>query len=129
VEDSAVKRVFQLLKEAFTEFQQDKALRLGAALAYYTIFSIAPLLLIAIAIVGLTFGRSQAQAQSRRAASSERRAGKISADRPARRPPLAGGGGGLKLLLGGCAGFFVGALLGLVSGFILLFKSLKKFFT
>jgi len=54
---------FQLLKEAFAEFQRDKALRLGAALAYYTIFSIAPLLLIAIAIAGLIFGRSHAQAQ------------------------------------------------------------------
>lgn len=58
-----MKPFFQLLKEAFAEFQRDKALRLGAALAYYTIFSIAPLLLIAIAIAGLIFGRSHAQAQ------------------------------------------------------------------
>jgi membrane protein len=58
-----MKRYFQLLKEAWSEFNEDKALRLGAALAYYTLFSIAPLLLIAIAIAGLVFGRSQAQAQ------------------------------------------------------------------
>jgi membrane protein len=58
-----VKRYFDLLKQAFTQFRQDKAQRLGAALAYYTIFSIAPLLLIAIAIAGMVFGKSQAQAQ------------------------------------------------------------------
>ena len=58
-----MKRYFQLLKEAWAEFNEDKTLRLGAALAYYTLFSIAPLLLIAIAIAGLVFGRSQAQAQ------------------------------------------------------------------
>src|SRR5207244_9407884 len=58
-----MKRYFQLFKRTWTEFSEDKAPRLGAALAYYTIFSIAPLLLIAIAIAGLIFGRSHAQAQ------------------------------------------------------------------
>jgi membrane protein len=58
-----VKRYLDLLKQAFTEFQQDKAQRLGAALAYYTIFSIAPLLLIGIAIAGIVFGKSEAQAE------------------------------------------------------------------
>src|SRR5438477_2927505 len=58
-----MKRYFDLLKQAFGEFQKDKAQRLGAALAYYTIFSIAPLLLIAIAIAGIVFEKSQAQAQ------------------------------------------------------------------
>jgi len=56
-----VKRYFSLFKEAWTEFSNDKAQRLAAALAYYTLFSIAPLLLIAIGIAGLIFGRSQAQ--------------------------------------------------------------------
>src|SRR5206468_12297986 len=59
----SVKRYFLLLKEAWIEFTNDKAQRLAAALAYYTLFSIAPLLLIAIAIAGLVFGRSQAQGQ------------------------------------------------------------------
>jgi len=58
-----VKRYFLLLKEAWIEFTNDKAQRLAAALAYYTLFSIAPLLLIAIAIAGLVFGRSQAQVE------------------------------------------------------------------
>ncbi|HEV2721062.1 MAG TPA: YihY/virulence factor BrkB family protein [Thermoanaerobaculia bacterium] len=58
-----MKRTVALFKQAFTEFGDDKAQRLGAALAYYTIFSLAPLLLIAIAIAGLIFGREAAQGQ------------------------------------------------------------------
>src|SRR5437899_9562848 len=58
-----MKRYFELFKETWTEFNNDKGQRLGAALAYYTIFSIAPLLLIAIAIAGMIFGKSHAQAQ------------------------------------------------------------------
>jgi membrane protein len=58
-----VKRYWTLFKAAWIEFNKDKASRLAAALAYYTLFSIAPLLLIAIAIAGLVFGRSQAQQQ------------------------------------------------------------------
>jgi membrane protein len=55
------KAIVTLLKETYTEWSNDKALRLGAALAYYTIFSIAPLLIIFIAIAGLAFGREAAQ--------------------------------------------------------------------
>jgi membrane protein len=58
-----MKRYFNLFKQTFSEFGEDKAQRLGAALAYYTIFSLAPLLLIAIAIAGLVFGRDAAQGQ------------------------------------------------------------------
>jgi len=58
-----MKRYFNLFKQAFSEFGEDKAQRLGAALAYYTIFSLAPLLLIAIAIAGLVFGREAAQGE------------------------------------------------------------------
>src|SRR5918912_1322980 len=58
-----MKRYFNLFKQAFTEFGEDKAQRLGAALAYYTIFSLAPLLLIAISIAGMVFGREAAQGQ------------------------------------------------------------------
>ncbi|MEO8378113.1 MAG: YihY/virulence factor BrkB family protein [Acidobacteriota bacterium] len=52
-----------LFKQTFTEFNQDKVPRLGAALAYYTIFSIGPLLLIAVAMAGIFFGREAAQGQ------------------------------------------------------------------
>jgi hypothetical protein len=50
-----------LLTEAWKEWNDDNAPRLGAALAYYTILSIAPLLVIVIAIAGLVFGREAAQ--------------------------------------------------------------------
>ena len=36
--------LWQVIKETFSEFSQDNCMRMGAALAYYTIFSIAPLL-------------------------------------------------------------------------------------
>ncbi|HEY6843592.1 MAG TPA: YihY/virulence factor BrkB family protein [Thermoanaerobaculia bacterium] len=58
-----MKRYLTLFKNTWTEFSEDKAQRLAASLAYYTLFSIAPLLLICIAIAGLVFGKSQAQAQ------------------------------------------------------------------
>jgi membrane protein len=50
-----------MLKEAFTDWKDDQAPRLGAALAYYTIFSLAPLILIAVAIAGLVFGKDAAE--------------------------------------------------------------------
>jgi membrane protein len=50
-----------LLKESFSEWKKDKASRLAAALAYYTAFSIAPLLLLAITIAGLALGEEAAQ--------------------------------------------------------------------
>lgn len=53
--------IFSLLKEAFQEWQKDKAPLLAAALAYYTVFSITPLLVIAIAIAGAVFGQEAAR--------------------------------------------------------------------
>jgi membrane protein len=58
-----MQRYFQLFKEAWGEFGNDKGQRLGAALAYYTLFAITPVLLIAITIAGLIFGHTQAQSQ------------------------------------------------------------------
>jgi len=51
------KNGFSLVKEAFQGWMEDGSLELGAALSYYTAFSLAPLLVIAIAIAGLVFGR------------------------------------------------------------------------
>ncbi len=45
-----------LLKQTWTDFNEDKALRLSAALAYYSGFSIAPLLVITIGIAGWVLG-------------------------------------------------------------------------
>lgn len=55
--------VWLLLKETGSDWWDDKVPRLGAALAYYTILSAAPLLVIVIAIAGLAFGRDAAQGQ------------------------------------------------------------------
>ena len=46
---------FGLFKQTFSEWLEDKAPQLGAALAYYTVFSLAPLILVLLAIVGLIF--------------------------------------------------------------------------
>src|SRR5574341_765528 len=47
--------------ETIREWQQDQAARLAAALAYYTTFSLAPLLVLVIAIAGLVGGQAAAQ--------------------------------------------------------------------
>jgi membrane protein len=52
---------WELVKETFSEWIDDKAPRLAAALAYYTLFSLAPLLIIAIGIAGMVFGEDAAQ--------------------------------------------------------------------
>jgi membrane protein len=49
--------IMQVVKQTFTSFGEDKAPRLGAALAYYTIFSLAPLLMIAVGIAGLFYSK------------------------------------------------------------------------
>jgi len=58
-----LKTMWELLKETFDEWNEDKASRLAAALAYYTVFSIAPLLIIVIAIAGSVFGEEAARGQ------------------------------------------------------------------
>lgn len=57
------KDIWGLLKETFDEWNEDKVSRLAAALAYYTVFSIAPLLIIAIAVAGSVFGEEAARGQ------------------------------------------------------------------
>ncbi|QSJ18929.1 YihY/virulence factor BrkB family protein [Nostoc sp. UHCC 0702] len=55
--------IWRLLQETFKEWNEDKASRLAAALAYYTVFSIAPLLIIVIAIAGAVFGEEAARGE------------------------------------------------------------------
>src|SRR5213078_1863632 len=57
--------VFSLLKQTFQEWLQDKAPQLGAALAYYTVFSLAPLILVLLAIVGVLFRDDPAGARDK----------------------------------------------------------------
>jgi membrane protein len=51
-----VRWLIRLFRDAVAAWWDDNALRLGASLAYYTLFAIAPVLLVAIAVAGLVFG-------------------------------------------------------------------------
>jgi membrane protein len=55
------KTLWHLAKEAASDWSHDRAPRLGAALAYYTVFSMVPLLIIIISLIGLVFGQEAAQ--------------------------------------------------------------------
>jgi membrane protein len=59
---SFVANSFSLLKQTFSEWLEDKVPQLGAALAYYTVFSLAPLVLLLLAIVGFLFHNDPAGA-------------------------------------------------------------------
>jgi membrane protein len=54
-------QLWKILKDTFTEWGKDKVPRHGAALAYYTVLSLVPLLVVIIAIIGLIFGREVGQ--------------------------------------------------------------------
>jgi len=53
--------MYQLLKDTALGFIDDEALSRGAAIAFYTVTSLAPVLLVVIAIAGLVFGQEAAQ--------------------------------------------------------------------
>lgn len=55
--------MIDLIKQTIKEWQEDKASRLAAALAYYTVFSLPPLLIIALAVAGQFYDRADAQEQ------------------------------------------------------------------
>ena len=57
----SVRHVFSLVKRAAVAWNDDDAASMGAALAYYTLFAIAPLLVAVIAVAGWIFGRDAAQ--------------------------------------------------------------------
>jgi membrane protein len=58
---NGVRVISSVLQEATKEWLNDKAARMGAALAFYSILSLAPLLLIAIALAGLFFDQAMAR--------------------------------------------------------------------
>jgi membrane protein len=55
--------LWQLSKETATEWMNHKPFRLAGSLAYFTLFSIGPLLVVALAIAGLAFGEEAARGQ------------------------------------------------------------------
>src|ERR1700712_4448504 len=58
-----VKNIFSFLKDVISNFSDDKVLKYSASLSYYTVFSIAPILIIIISIAGIFFGRDAVQHQ------------------------------------------------------------------
>lgn len=54
-------KLWEILKQTFSEWQEDRVPRLGAALAYYSLFSLAPALVIAVALAGAVYGRDAAE--------------------------------------------------------------------
>ncbi|MEO6914670.1 MAG: YihY/virulence factor BrkB family protein [Chitinophagaceae bacterium] len=58
-----MKSMFGFMKEVFSNFIDDKVMKFSAALSYYTIFSIAPILIIMISVAGAIFGKKAAQGQ------------------------------------------------------------------
>ena len=57
------KTIWPILRQTFFAWDEHEAPRLGAALAFYTILSLAPLVILVIAIVAFVFGHSTAQNQ------------------------------------------------------------------
>jgi membrane protein len=57
------KSLWQFLKDSVVKWIEDKPFQLAAALSYYTLFSLAPLLVIIIAIAGFAFGKEAAENQ------------------------------------------------------------------
>jgi membrane protein len=57
------KSLWQFAKDVFTQWMGDEPFLLASSLSYYTLFSLAPLLIIAIAVAGFVFGQEAAQNQ------------------------------------------------------------------
>jgi membrane protein len=55
--------VWKFIKDVFTQWIEDEPFLLASSLSYYTLFSLTPLLVIAIAVAGFVFGREAAQNQ------------------------------------------------------------------
>lgn len=55
------KGIWAVLKKAFDGFGDDKVLKLSAALAYYTVFSIGPMIIVIIYFAGVIYGREAIQ--------------------------------------------------------------------
>jgi len=58
-----VRTAWRLIKRSALKWSEDDCLTLGAALAYYTVFSLAPILVIAIAVASAMFGEEAAKGE------------------------------------------------------------------
>ena len=108
-----LKAAYLLLKKACSAWADHNAPSMGAALAFYTVFSLAPVLIIAISVAGLAFGQKAAESEFSR--QLQRLAGETgakavhamiqSADRPAL--GIIATAFGIGILLVGASGAFV----------------------
>lgn len=57
------KDIFGILKDTATGFGDDRAIKMSASLSYYTVFSMAPLLLLMISLAGAFYGREAVQGE------------------------------------------------------------------
>ena len=58
-----LKGIWSILKASFTGFNDHKVTKLSGSLAYYTVFSMAPLLVVIISLCGIFLGREMAEGQ------------------------------------------------------------------
>ncbi len=58
-----LKVIWEFTKDVFNKFIDDKCPKLGAALSFYTIFSLAPIIVISISVAGLIFGKEAARGE------------------------------------------------------------------
>jgi membrane protein len=57
------RQIWALIKDAANGWSEHRASRIGAALAFYTVFSLGPILLLAVAVAGFFFGQSAARGE------------------------------------------------------------------
>ena len=60
---SKITTAYNILKDTFQGFMDNRALKLSASLSYYTVFSLAPLLLLMISLASVFLGREAIQGQ------------------------------------------------------------------
>lgn len=59
----SLKGIWQILKQSFNGFSDHKVTKLSGSLAYYTVFSMAPMLVVIISLCGLFLGQEAAEGQ------------------------------------------------------------------
>lgn len=55
--------ILMILRSSWDEFSEDNAIKLSASLAYYTMFSLAPMLIVVISLTGIFFGKQAVQGE------------------------------------------------------------------
>jgi membrane protein len=60
---SRPRAAYEIVRDTITQFLDERGPRMAAALSFYTLFSLAPVIIIAIAVAGIFFGREIAQAR------------------------------------------------------------------